>query len=142
LFETRLNRNMDLDAYGTFVKQLTSQESNDCDAFVKRLDELETNLELNTPLALTSCLGLSSEAGEFTEIIKKMIFQGKPYNEDVRFHLKRELGDILWYWANACRSLGFKPNEVMDENVKKLLARYPTEEFDTFFSNNRKDNDL
>lgn len=133
---------MDLNTYGSFVKQLTSQESNDCDAFVKRLDELETNLELNTPLALTSCLGLSSEAGEFTEIIKKMIFQGKPFNEDVRFHLKRELGDILWYWVNACRSLGLKPNEVLDENVNKLSARYPTKEFDAFFSNNRKDNDL
>lgn len=71
-----------------------------------------------------------------------MVFQGKPYNEDVRFHLKRELGDVLWYWANACRALGYDPNDVVAENVEKLQARYPGGQFDVYHSENRADNDL
>jgi NTP pyrophosphatase (non-canonical NTP hydrolase) len=93
-------------------------------------------------LLLTAAIGLSSEGGEFSEIVKKMAFQGKPYNEDTRFHMKRELGDIIWYWINACRALGYDPNEVIAENVTKLEARYPGGTFDPFYSENRKEGDL
>lgn len=133
---------MDLNQYGKFVKKVTSEESNDCEAFFKRVDKLETNLDLNVPLILTSCLGLSSEAGEFTEIIKKMVFQGKEFTPDIRFHLKRELGDVLWYWVNACRALKLDPNDVLQENVRKLSSRYPEGHFNSFFSENRQEGDL
>ena len=76
------------------------------------------------------------------KIIKKVLFQGKPWDNDVKFHLKRELGDIIWYWINSCRALGLDPNEVIAENVNKLKARYPGGEFDVHYSENRKDGDL
>jgi NTP pyrophosphatase (non-canonical NTP hydrolase) len=91
---------------------------------------------------MTSAIGLSSETGEFNEIVKKIIFQGKPLTDDNIFHMKRELGDILWYWVNACRALGLDPQDVMNENIKKLSDRYPDGHFDKFFSENRKKGDL
>jgi NTP pyrophosphatase (non-canonical NTP hydrolase) len=91
---------------------------------------------------MTASIGLASEGGEFSEIVKKMVFQGKPYNEDNRFHMKRELGDIMWYWVNACRALGYDPNDVIAENVKKLESRYPGGKFDVYHSENRMENDL
>jgi len=39
--------------------------------------------------------------------------------------MKRELGDVIFYWINACRALGIDPNEVIEENVNKLSKRYP-----------------
>ena len=92
-------------------------------------------------LLLTSAIGLSSEGGEFAEIIKKCIFQGKPLDRDTRFHLKRELGDIMWYWTTACASLGLDPYEVISENQKKLEARYG-EKFEVDRSEVRQDGDL
>jgi len=124
---------MKLTEYQKFVESVTSDESNKLDDMVKRLTELEL-MDVNTALLLTSSIGLSSEGGEFSEIVKKTIFQGKPFNEDVRFHLLRELGDILWYWSNACRALDINPDEVLHENVRKLESRYPGGEFDTWFS--------
>jgi NTP pyrophosphatase (non-canonical NTP hydrolase) len=91
---------------------------------------------------MTSAIGLSSEGGEFSEIVKKMVFQGKPLDSDLVFHMKRELGDILWYWSNACRALKLDPNDVLQENVSKLRSRYPEGTFDAFFSENRKKGDL
>ena len=87
-------------------------------------------------------MGISSEGGEFAEIVKKCIFQGKPLDAETRFHAKRELGDILWYWINSCRALDLDPNEVIKENVFKLESRYPGGKFDTYFSENRKEGDL
>jgi NTP pyrophosphatase (non-canonical NTP hydrolase) len=91
---------------------------------------------------MTASTGLGSEGGEFQEIVKKIFFQGKPLNEENIFHLKRELGDIAWYWANACNALGFDPNEVLAENVHKLESRYPKGHFDAHYSENRKEGDL
>lgn len=91
---------------------------------------------------LTACLGLAAESGEFIEIVKKITFQGKPLNDENVYHLKRELGDVMWYWINACRALNLDPYEVIAENVKKLEARYPGGSFDVFYSENRKQNDL
>ena len=132
---------MNLEQYSKFVESVTSDESNHIDEFYSRLETLNVQ-EFNLPLLLTSSLGLSAESGEFTEVIKKIFFQGKEFNEDNRFHMKRELGDIMWYWVNACRALNLDPNEVINENVRKLEARYPGGEFEFWFSENRKQGDL
>lgn len=129
--------------YQDFVEQVTSKPSNDIDALVTRLYELnQSEPKFNVSLLMTAAAGLSSEAGEFGEIVKKMIFQGKPWNEDIHFHLMRELCDVAWYWVNGCRALGVDPNDVIAENVKKLEARYPGGSFDVHFSENRKSGDL
>ena len=140
---------IDLNKYSDFVFEVTSKESSDLTSFMNRLDELDANFsegmhgpDINVPLLLTGALGLSSETGEFNEIVKKMLFQGKPLTEDNLFHMKRELGDIMWYWTNACRALHLNPNEVIAENVRKLEARYPGGHFDAFYSENRKEGDL
>jgi len=91
---------------------------------------------------MTGAIGLSSEGGEFAEIVKKCIFQGKPMDDETIFHCKRELGDIMWYWITSCRALGLDPNEVIEENVNKLKSRYPDGEFDVHYSENRKEGDL
>jgi NTP pyrophosphatase (non-canonical NTP hydrolase) len=142
---------IDLDKYYEFVEAVTSQPSNDLTTFMNRLDYLDGNFDyekdqhgpdINVPLLLTGALGLAAETGEFCEIPKKMFFQGKPLNEENLFHMKRELGDIMWYWINACRALNLDPNEVIAENVKKLEARYPGGSFDPYYSENRKEGDL
>jgi NTP pyrophosphatase (non-canonical NTP hydrolase) len=142
-----MTKQIDLNKYKDFVAMVTSKESNDTGALIERLHSLEKlaaidGIQLNMALLLTASIGLASEGGEFSEIVKKMAFQGKPYNEENRFHMKRELGDIAWYWTNACRALGYDPNEIIAENVTKLEARYPGGSFDAFYSENRKAGDL
>jgi hypothetical protein len=132
---------IDLNRYQDFVQAVTSEPSNNLEVFIERIRELDA-LGLNVPLLITGGIGLASEGGEFNEIVKKMLFQGKPFNEDNRFHMKRELGDIGWYWINSCRALGYEPNEVLLENVSKLEARYPGGTFDAHYSENRKEGDL
>lgn len=143
--------NIDLNKYYDFVAEVTSKPSNDLTTFMNRLDELDGNYDsetlthgpdINVPLLLTGALGLAAETGEFCEIPKKMFFQGKPLTEENVFHMKRELGDIMWYWINACRALNLDPNDVIAENVNKLKARYPGGEFDPYYSENRKAGDL
>ena len=134
--------NIDLKRYEEFVEKVTSPESNKSGAFYGRVQELESTTGVNIPLLLTASIGLSIEGGEFSEIVKKCLFQGKPLNDETVFHLKRELGDIMWYWSNACRSLGIDPNDVLEENVKKLESRYPGGKFDIHYSENRKQGDL
>ena len=127
--------------YVEFVDAVTSQPSKDHEAFVYRLEELEGE-EFPAERLLTASVGMCAEAGEFTEIIKKIVFQGKPVNEDNLFHLKRELGDIMWYIAQACMGLNISLDEVLAMNVEKLSARYPDGAFDVHFSENRKEGDL
>jgi len=134
--------NIDLNRYKEFVFEVTSGESKDLNQFKNRLDSLSQNQDVNLPLLLTAAIGLGSESGELQEIVKKIFFQGKPLNEDNIFHMKRELGDIIWYWTNACTALGLDPNAVIAENVEKLKARYPGGEFDPYYSENRKEGDL
>jgi NTP pyrophosphatase (non-canonical NTP hydrolase) len=131
---------IDLNKYKDFVKEVTSQESNNKRQLTQRLDALDA--KVNISLLLTGSIGLASEGGEFSEIVKKCVFQGKPMDEDTIFHMKRELGDIMWYWISACRSLDLDPNEVIEENVNKLKARYPGGEFDVHYSENRQEGDL
>ena len=134
---------VDLNKYSEFVEEVTSEESNQLSPMARRLSILEgTDGKVNMSLLLTGGIGLSSETGEFNEIIKKCIFQGKPLNDETVFHCKRELGDIMWYWISSCRALGLDPNEVIEENVNKLKARYPDGEFDVHYSENRQDGDL
>jgi NTP pyrophosphatase (non-canonical NTP hydrolase) len=142
-----MSKQIDLNKYKDFVEAVTSKQSNDTQSFYENITEIENNgarlgIPVNFPLLLTASIGLASEGGEFSEIVKKMAFQGKPYNEENRFHMKRELGDVIWYWVNACRALGYDPNEVIAENVEKLEARYPGGTFDPFYSENRKEGDL
>ena len=135
--------NIDLNKYTEFVNAVTSKESNNYDHLQRVIDDLR-NIEpyVNISLLLTAAIGLGSETGEFQEIVKKIMFQGKPLNEENIFHMKRELGDIMWYWVNACRALHLDPNEVIAENVRKLESRYPGGSFDPYYSENRKDGDL
>jgi hypothetical protein len=133
---------VDLNRYSKFVETVTSEASNDTEKFIQRLRELEQNENLNIALLNTASTGLASEGGEFSEIVKKMMFQGKAFTEENRFHMKRELGDIFWYWVNACRALNYDPNEVIAENVTKLESRYPGGSFDVYYSENRKEGDL
>ena len=146
---------VDLNKYKQFVEAVTSKPSQDLTEFMNRLDRIDANYEsygpdgeymhgpdINVPLLLCGAIGLGSETGEFQEIVKKMVFQGKPLTEETRFHMKRELGDIMWYWINACRALDLDPNDVVAENVKKLEARYPGGQFDVYYSENRKAGDL
>ena len=131
---------IDLNKYKEFVQAVTSDESNDTEMMILRIRELEKNV--NVSLLLTGAVGLSAEGGEFMEIVKKAIFQGKPMNDENIFHMKRELGDIMWYWINSCRALGLDPNDVIAENVHKLESRYPGGSFDAHYSENRKEGDL
>jgi NTP pyrophosphatase (non-canonical NTP hydrolase) len=134
--------NIDLNKYAEFVLAICSKQSKDSEEFVEHIRKLHNTTNVNIPLLLTSGIGLASEGGEFNEIVKKIFFQGKPLDEDNIFHMKRELGDIMWYWMNACNALGLDPNAVIAENVKKLEARYPGGSFDAHYSENRKDGDL
>ena len=110
--------------YTDFVTKVTSEPSIDLDALKRSFDEIEENSGIKTPRLLTAALGLGSETGEFVEIVKKMYLQGKPPSEDNIFHMKRELGDVMWYWVTACMALDLDPVEVISENQKKLEARY------------------
>ncbi len=127
--------------YSDFVTKVTSEPSLDLDSLKKSIDDIESESDIKMPRLLTAALGLGSETGEFVEIVKKMVLQGKPPSEDNIFHMKRELGDIMWYWATACSSLGLDPYEVIHENQVKLEARYG-EKFEVQRSEVRKEGDL
>ena len=133
---------IDLNKYSDFVKEVTSEESNETYSLIDRMRDLEENDGCNVSLLLTAALGLSAEAGEFTEVVKKILFQGKPYNDDNHFHMVRELGDCAWYLVNACRALNVDPNEIFFENVRKLEARYPGGKFNVSQSEVRAEGDL
>lgn len=130
---------IDLKEYSEFVDKVTSEESKDKQAFQERLDSLSAN---DVPRLLTAALGLSAESGEFTEIVKKLVFQGKPLSDETRTHMIKELGDVMWYWTQGCMALGVDPNEVINTNKEKLMARYPDGEFEVAKSENRKEGDI
>ena len=133
---------VDTQKYLDFVDGVTSEPSKDFAQLLKRLSELEAEADCDTPHLLTAALGLTAESGEFTEVVKKIILQGKPYNEDNVFHMKRELGDICWYIAQACMALDTTFDEIIEMNVDKLKARYPGGEFNVHKSENRKEGDV
>ena len=136
-----MTKQVDLDKYIEFVNAVTSEESKYGGHFQDRVRDLYSK-EFSTHRALTAALGLCAESGEFTEIIKKIVFQGKPVNQENLFHLKRELGDIMWYFIQACILLDTTPEEIIKMNVDKLKSRYPGGEFDVYHSENRREGDL
>ena len=119
-----MTQSVDYDKYLQFVDGTTSNPSKNTDEFIKRIRDLEEK-GVDIPRLLTAAVGISAEGGEFTEIVKKMVFQGKPWNEDNREHLIIELGDVMWYVAQACMALDVPFDDVIRGNVKKLEKRYP-----------------
>jgi NTP pyrophosphatase (non-canonical NTP hydrolase) len=136
------NKVIDTNKYIEFVRQTTSPASNDFAQLLSRMTELEATHDADVPRLLTAALGMSAEAGEFTEVVKKIFLQGKPYNEENVFHMKRELGDLCWYLAQACMALDTNFEEVLQMNYEKLSARYPEGSFDVYRSENRVEGDL
>ena len=144
-----MTKYIDLNKYTEFVEGVTSQASNDLTTFMNSLDRVDGNFEngkhgpdVNVPLLITATMGMSGEAGEFSEIVKKLMFHGKTLTVETHQHLQKELGDVIWYWTNACRALGVDPNQVIADNVTKLESRYPGGKFDPYHSENRKDGDI
>ena len=136
-----MEKQVDFDKYSKFVDAVTSDESKDFLSLSDRLVELDKK-GANIERLVTAGVGLNAESGEFLEIVKKMVFQGKPWNEDNREHLIIELGDIIWYATNACMALGISFEDVVARNVEKLEKRYPGGQFDVYYSENREDGDL
>ena len=133
---------VDTNKYLDFVTEVTSFPSKDLAALLSRITDLDVECDADVPRLLTAALGLTAESGEFTEVVKKIILQGKPYNEDNVFHMKRELGDICWYIAQACMALDTSFDEIIEMNVEKLESRYPGGSFDVHKSENRKEGDV
>jgi NTP pyrophosphatase (non-canonical NTP hydrolase) len=133
---------IDTTKYIEFVRQTTSPASSDLGALLARITELETTADADVPRLITAAFGMSAEAGEFTEVVKKILLQGKPYNEENAFHLKRELGDICWYLSQAFMALDTNFEEILQMNYEKLSARYPEGSFDVYKSENRVEGDL
>ena len=128
-----------IDDYAKFVDHTTSVESKDYVALLDRMWILEDSA--NLPRLLTAVIGMQSETGEFAEIVKKCVFQGKDLDDASKYHLMRELGDIIWYWSLGVMSLGYSPSQVIEENIKKLEKRYPNG-FEVFRSENRAEGDI
>ena len=136
-----MTKHIDFEKYQEFVDAVTSDASTDFVALSDRLvalDEKGANIER----LLTAGVGINAEGGEFLEIIKKMVFQGKPWDDHNREHLVIELGDLMWYVAQACMALGVSFDDVIARNVQKLEKRYPGGSFDVYYSENRVEGDL
>ena len=126
--------------YTRFVDEVTSDASKDAQALSDSLDVID-NFGVSPERVLTAALGICAEGGEFTEVVKKCVFQGKPMDDDAQYHMKRELGDLCWYIAQACIALGISFEDVLDTNIQKLEARYP-DGFEAFRSENREEGDI
>jgi NTP pyrophosphatase (non-canonical NTP hydrolase) len=137
--------------YAKFVDTTTSEASKNTYFLTNRLDRLcgttghkgeERWEEMQVARLLTAVVGMMAESGEFAEVVKKKVFQADTeFTSEEIFHMKRELGDVLWYWCQGCMALGFTPEEVMKENIKKLEARYPNG-FEVVRSENRVEGDI
>ena len=140
---------IDLQKNSEFVQAITSVYSADLTTFINRLDQVDGNYDdgehgpdVNVPLLLTGAMGMCGEAGEFSEIVKKVFFHGKRMDAEVLAHMNKELGDVIWYWTNTCRALGLDPNQVIKDNVEKLKSRYQGGEFSVEASETRKEGDI
>jgi|TARA_B100001540_G_C15708186_1_gene597202 NTP pyrophosphatase (non-canonical NTP hydrolase) len=131
-----MDKHINFERYTEFVDAVTSDASKDFVSLADRMVELDEK-GANIERLLTAAVGINAEGGEFMEIVKKMVFQGKPWNEDNREHLIIELGDVMWYVAQACMALDVSFDDVIAGNVKKLGKRYPEGTFDAYFSENR-----
>ena len=133
---------VDYNKYEEFVNAVTSLESKDAYEFGQRSVELIEERKFAVQRYLTAALGICAEAGEFTEIVKKIVFQGNPVNEDNIYHMKPELGDVMWYVMQGCMALDTSLDEIIEMNVEKLQKRYPGGEFDVHYSENRQEGDV
>ena len=136
-----MTKQVNFEEYSKFVDAVTSDQSKDFLAFSDRivsLDEKGANIER----LLTGAVGINSEGGEIMEIVKKLVFQGKPWDKDTKYHLKRELGDVMWYVMQCLLALDTSMDEIIGMNVDKLKARYPGGEFEAWYSENRQEGDL
>ena len=136
-----MTKKVDLNKYADFVDGVTSNPSKDYQSFLDALEYLDGEGS-NIHRLLTAAVGINAEGGEFMEIVKKMVFQGKPWNDDNRKHLTIELGDVMWYVMQACMALEIPLDEVIAGNVEKLKKRYPGGEFNVYQSENRAKGDL
>lgn len=118
-----MNRNTILYDYMVFVDSVTSSKSKNKDEFIETINDLNNKVEV--PRLLTSTIGLSGEVGEFSDLVKKIFFHGKELDSKMREELNKELGDVIWYWINACKALDLDPYEVIENNIRKLKDRYP-----------------
>ena len=135
-----MTKQVDFSKYAIFVDGVTSDPSKDYQSFIESLSALNTK-GANIERLTTAAVGISAEGGEFMEIVKKMVFQGKPWNDDNREHLIIELGDVMWYVMQACSALDVSLEDVVAKNVEKLKKRYPGGEFDVYKSENRSVDD-
>jgi len=136
-----MSKGVDFNKYLNFVDGVTSDPSKDYKSFIASLELLDREGS-NINRLTTAAVGISAEGGEFMEIVKKMVFQGKPWNDANREHLIVELGDVMWYVAQACMALDVSFDDVVERNVEKLKARYPGGEFDVHYSENRREGDI
>ena len=136
-----MTKQVDFDKYAIFVDGVTSNPSKDYKSFLDSIEYLDAKGS-NIQRLLTAAVGISAEGGEFMEIVKKMLFQGKPWTEDNKKHLTIELGDVMWYVMQACAALEVSLDDVVAGNVDKLKKRYPGGEFDVYHSENRREGDL
>lgn len=136
-----MTQKIDFNKYQNFVDAVTSDASKDFVALSDRLVELDSK-GANIERLLTAGVGINAEAGEFLEIVKKMVFQGKPWNQDNKNHLIVELGDVMWYVAQACIALDVSFDKVIQTNIDKLMKRYPDGFFDVYYSENREEGDI
>ena len=134
-------KKIDLTKYREFVDAVTSDESKDFLALTDRLLDLDRK-GANIERLMTGAVGINSEGGEIMEIVKKLVFQKKPFDDETKFHLKRELGDVCWYLTQCLMALDLTMDEVIAENIKKLEARYPGGQFDAWYSEHRQEGDL
>ena len=135
-----MTKQVDFTKYANFVDGVTSHPSKDYQCFVESISSLNGK-GANIERLLTAAVGISAEGGEFMEIVKEMVFQGKPWNHDNREHLIIELGDVMWYVMQACAALNVTLDEVIEGNVEKLKKRYPGGDFDVHYSENRASDD-
>ena len=135
-----MTKKIDFDKYAIFVDGVTSDSSKDYQCFIESISSLDGK-GANIQRLLTAAVGISAEGGEFMEIVKKVIFQGKPWNEDNHDHLVIELGDVMWYVMQACAALNVSLDDVIKGNVNKLKKRYPGGDFDVHYSENRSIDD-
>ena len=135
-----MTKKIDFSKYAIFVDGVTSNPSKDYQSFIESLSALNGK-GANINRLTTAAVGISAEGGEFMEIVKKMVFQGKPWNDDNREHLIIELGDVMWYVMQACAALDVSLEDVVAGNVEKLKKRYPGGEFNVYESENRASDD-
>jgi len=135
-----MNQNL-LEEYTDFVDKVTSEASKSSDKMRERINYLNSK-DIEMSRLLTAGIGLSGEVGEFNEILKKIMFQEKTFDVVAHEHMKRELGDIMWYVAQACLALKVDLVDIINGNKDKLSKRFPQKQFNEQDDANRDLGDI